>query len=93
MLHLWNKKLRQMTASILDLPQDVIIDLPRITMIGNLHLYIENHRGVMVFTDRMLQLRLSVGQLVIEGENLVIRTILPEEILVEGTIQHIRYVQ
>lgn len=67
MLHLWNKKLRQMTASILDLPQDVIIDLPRITMIGNLHLYIENHRGVMVFTDRMLQLRLSVGQLVIEG--------------------------
>lgn len=93
MLGLWNKKLRKWTASVLDLPQDVILDLPRITMIGNMQLYIENHRGVIAFTDRTLQLRLSVGQLEITGESLVIRAILPEEVMIEGTIHQIRYVQ
>lgn len=91
MLRRWNKRLRRMTASMLDLPQDVIFDLPRITMIGNMQLYIENHRGVLGFSDQQLMLKLSVGQLEIFGKDLVIRAILPEEVFIEGEVQDIRY--
>lgn len=91
MLRRINRKLRTLTAGILDLPQDVVFDLPRITMIGNLQLYIENHRGVIGFSDELLRLRLTVGTLEITGQELVIRAILPEEVFIEGTIADIRY--
>ncbi len=90
-MHRLQRRLRRFTASVLDLPQDVIFDLPRVTMVGNMQLYIENHRGVLHFSSSQLRLQLSVGNMEVTGEQLVIRTILPEEVLIEGTIQDIRY--
>ena len=56
----------------------------RITMIGHLQMYIENHRGVLHFSEKELRLLLTNGQLLVTGEQLVIRVILPEEILLEA---------
>ncbi|GBF10143.1 sporulation protein YqfC [Tepidibacillus infernus] len=86
------QKIKQLTANQLELPKDVIFDLPRITMIGSYQIYIENHRGVIQFTDQFLHLRLSKGELRLVGKQLVIRTILPEEVLVEGIINEIHYI-
>lgn len=91
MLRRWNRKIRKFAVGMLDLPQDVIFDLPRLTMIGNRQVYIENHRGVIGFTSELLQLKLSVGVVEISGKDLVIRAILPEEVFIEGTISDIRY--
>ncbi len=90
-MHYFSKKIRKFTSDFLDLPQDVVLDIPRITMIGNLQLYIENHRGVISFSDRNLRLKLSVGELSIRGEQLVIRTILPDEVFIEGIIGDIQF--
>jgi sporulation protein YqfC len=68
-----------------------MMDLPRITMVGQLHIYIENHRGLLTFTDTELRLLLKQGQLLIKGEAFVIKTILPEEILLEGKINQVLY--
>ena len=87
------KRLKQFTVKHLELPKDVIFDLPRITMIAAYQMYIENHRGVIQFTDEYLHLRLSKGELKIYGNRLVIRAILPEEVLVEGVIQSIEYIE
>jgi sporulation protein YqfC len=89
----FSQKIRKFTSDFLDLPKDVVFDLPRITMIGNMQLYIENHRGVLGFSQSSLRLQLSVGELNISGEQLVIRTILAEEVFIEGIIQDIRYIQ
>jgi len=86
------RRIHTFAASVLDVPEDVIHDLPRITMIGNRQLYIENHRGVINFSPNELQLALTSGQIRIEGSELVIRAILPEEVFIEGTIQDIHYV-
>jgi sporulation protein YqfC len=89
------KKMRQqmknwMTKQM-QLPADVMMDLPRITMIGQLHIYIENHRGVLKFSNQELRLLLKQGQLLIKGDNFVIKTILPEELLLEGRIDQVLY--
>ncbi|WNB93483.1 sporulation protein YqfC [Bacillus sp. NEB1478] len=75
----------------LDLPADVIMDLPRITMIGQIHIYIENHRGVKAFSNEQLALKLKQGTLLIKGSDFVIKTILPEEILLEGTVSSVYF--
>jgi sporulation protein YqfC len=76
----------------MDLPQDVMMDLPRITMIGQIHIYIENHRGLLAFSDKELRLLLKQGQLLVKGKGFVIKTILPEEILLEGKIDQVIYI-
>ena len=77
----------------MELPQDVMMDLPRITMIGHIHIYIENHRGLITFSDKELRLLLKQGQLLIKGKAFVIKAIMPEEILLEGKIDQVIYLQ
>jgi len=87
----WRQKLTRWITNTIELPPDVMMDLPRITMVGQLHIYIENHRGLLTFTDTELRLLLKQGQLLIKGEAFVIKTILPEEILLEGKIDQVLY--
>ncbi|MFC3798231.1 sporulation protein YqfC [Cohnella sp. GCM10012308] len=80
------RKLRKWTARVLDLPQDVVMDVPRITMIAGLQLTVENHRGVLHFSQDRLRLAMDRGELEIVGSDLVIRLIGGEEVFVEGKI-------
>ncbi|WP_433743222.1 sporulation protein YqfC [Falsibacillus pallidus] len=85
------QRVRTWMTKKMDLPEDVIMDLPRITMIGQIHIYIENHRGLLGFSDREVRLLLKQGQLLIKGDSFVIKTILPEEIMLEGKISEVLY--
>lgn len=85
-----SRKLRKWASETLDLPQDILFDLPRLTLIGSRQLYIENHRGVLDFSPDVIVLALSQGRLRVEGQQLVIKSILPEEVCVEGHITNIR---
>jgi sporulation protein YqfC len=90
------RKLQQQVKSWItkkmDLPADVLMDLPRITMVGQIHIYIENHRGLLAFSDTEVRLLLKQGQLLIKGNSFVIKTILPEELLLEGTIEQVLFI-
>ncbi|MBD8069194.1 sporulation protein YqfC [Bacillus sp. PS06] len=88
----WRHQMKSWITSKMELPADVMMDLPRITMIGQLHIYIENHRGLLTFTDKEVRLLLKQGQLLIKGEAFVIKTILPEEIMLEGKINNVIYI-
>ncbi|HAQ08699.1 MAG TPA: sporulation protein YqfC [Bacillus bacterium] len=88
----WGQYARKWITQKMDLPQDVMMDLPRITMIGQVHIYIENHRGLLAFSDGELRLLIKQGQLLVKGKAFVIKTILPEEILLEGKIDQVIYI-
>ncbi|SDY51855.1 sporulation protein YqfC [Evansella caseinilytica] len=87
------KRLRRWMTEQMDLPADVMMDLPRVTLIGNFHIYIENHKGVIRFTAEELRLRLTEGELLVTGNDFVIKNILPEEMLLEGVIKDIRFIK
>jgi len=86
------KRVKEFTSAHLELPKDIVFDLPRVTLIGPFQIYIENYQGIVQFTPQMLQLRLKKGELKIVGDQLVICNILPEEMMVEGKIQEIYYI-
>ncbi|MYL33429.1 sporulation protein YqfC [Pontibacillus yanchengensis] len=92
MMNKWQQRIGSWIAQHLDLPSDVILELPRITTIGQIHAYIENHKGLLIFSEQELRLKLKQGQLKITGKNFVLRMMLPEEILLEGTIENISFI-
>ncbi|MFD1018799.1 sporulation protein YqfC [Thalassobacillus hwangdonensis] len=84
--------IRTWLANYLELPSDVMLDLPRITTIGDFHVYIENHQGLLKFTEQEIRLKFSKGHVRLNGSGFTLKMMLAEEILVEGKVQTIAFV-
>jgi len=74
-------------ANILEIPEDIFLNMPKITFIGSIQVYIENHRGVIEYTSEKLRVAVTGGEIEILGEDLVLKNILPDELLLEGKIK------
>ncbi len=88
----WRRKIRRWLTQQLELPEDVMMDVPRITMVGQLHIYIENHKGLLSFSDMEFRVLLTHGQLLVKGEDFTIKAILPDELILEGKIHQVTYI-
>ncbi|RLL48044.1 sporulation protein YqfC [Oceanobacillus piezotolerans] len=88
----WQQRVRSLLINSFALPSDVILELPRITVIGQIHVYIENHKGLEIYSDTELKLKVNKGYVQITGNAFVLRMMLPEEILLEGTITDIKFI-
>jgi sporulation protein YqfC len=87
------KKLNEWTSQVIDLPPDVTLDLPRMTMIGNQRIMIENHHGLVHFSSEHLKLAVHNGILELLGSELMICTISTDEISIEGQIDELKYLR
>lgn len=81
----------QALAGLLEIPQDIVMDLPRITMLGNKQVLIENHKGIIEYGPTVVRTKLNKGELIVLGENLVLGNLQSEQILIEGTVNEIKY--
>ncbi len=81
-----NQEIRANLAEILELPKDIILGIPKITMVGNLQLFIENHKGILEYTDTYIRINTKSGILQISGRNLLLKNIIYEEIIIVGEI-------
>ncbi|MEN6460320.1 MAG: sporulation protein YqfC [Syntrophomonas sp.] len=81
---------RAMTE-FLEIPKDLVLDLPKVTLLGRNELYLENHRGIIEFSINRLRINLSRGYLEIEGDNLEIKNLMPDEMSVHGEIYSVKY--
>lgn len=74
-------------ADALELPRDIVLDLPRVTLVGNVQLHLENHRGIIEYTSTCVRVNTTRGELVVRGSGLQVGSITPEEIVLEGRIE------
>ncbi|VBB06086.1 sporulation protein yabp/yqfc [Lucifera butyrica] len=87
-----NKKRKlQALAGFLEIPEDIVLDLPRITMLGNKQLLIENHKGIIEYTSSLVRVKLSQGELIVNGSELMLGNLQIEQILIEGLIGTLKY--
>lgn len=76
-------------SEALELPKDVVLDLPKVIMIGDIQVNISNHKGIIEYTQETLRINTSIGIVKISGKDMELKTILSEEIIVKGNIQKI----
>lgn len=79
-------KLRRQFSDYLELPGDIALDLPKIVLVGNIQVFIENHRGIQEYNPQLIRVVVNEKVVEVTGENLILRNILPDEICVEGRI-------
>jgi len=71
-------------AELLDLPEDVILNVPRITIVGNLQMIIENHRGLIEYSPGFIRVGIADGQMSISGRDLAVGSVFAETLTVMG---------
>lgn len=89
------KKLQRILPWVMNqfaLPSDIVSDLPRITILGQLHVYIENHNGLVVYSETELTVKTHTGLIKISGTGFVLKMMLPRELLLEGTVNDVAYI-
>ena len=81
------ERLLERTAEALELPGDLVAGLPRIELTGDRELRMENHRGILAYGSREIQI--SGGRLVVKvrGENLELRAMNAGELLITGALR------
>ena len=77
----------------LELPPEIIFNLPKIVLVGNLQIMIENHRGLIEYSPGKIRISVNLGELEIKGKELVIASITKDEICLEGDISGLQYHQ
>ncbi|MEW6244291.1 MAG: sporulation protein YqfC [Bacillota bacterium] len=82
---------RKKFTELLEMPKDVVLDLPRITMLGDLEVEIVNHKGILSYTPERVVVTVVTGTVTITGRGLSIASILKEEITVVGHIRGIEF--
>lgn len=83
--------LKRKVFEVLDLPEDCLGDVLRLTMIGNHKVLIENYGIVYSYLDGAIEFQSEGFVLKITGENLEISGITEERVMVSGRISQISY--
>ena len=80
------ESLLEKTAEAFGLPGDVVAGLPRVELLGDRQLRMENHRGILAYGEE--EIHVSGGKLIVKvrGRGLALRAMNASELLITGEI-------
>ncbi len=84
-------KLRKKLNKILDMPSEIVLNTPKITLDSNESILIENYKGILEYSDVFVRVNTSDYTIAISGEKLVIDYMTKEEISVSGKLIRVEY--
>lgn len=81
--------IKEKMAEKAGLPKEIVLNYPKIVLIGENQLEIENYKGIIEYSDTIIRLNTFLYCLKIEGENLVLGSITQDYISIRGKIKGI----
>ena len=88
---LGEQNIKNKLTSAFDLPKEIILNLPLISVIGKEEITIENYKGIIEYSEERVRLNTSCGVLKVEGKSLFLKKITTEYILITGNITLLEY--
>jgi sporulation protein YqfC len=79
--------LLEKTVRVFDLPVDALAGLPRLELVGDGELRMENHRGILSYGTDEIHISGGAFGVRVSGEELELRTMNSLELLITGRIR------
>ena len=73
-------------AKALELPPDVVLGIPGITVLGGCEASVQNYKGIVEYDDKKVVFNTSIGIFEITGEELDIKTVTDDEVTLHGKV-------
>lgn len=85
------KGIREKIAEMTDIPKDFMMNMPRVTVLGNKEVYVDNYKGLLEYTQEIIRLATTNKVIIIKGDGLMITRIVEEAVFVGGNIFSIEF--
>lgn len=82
---------RQKIARLSSFPEDVILGIPNVEILGQSEMRIENYRGLIEYTDQLVRVQTKIGQIRISGKHLQVDYYTNDDMKITGNVQSIEY--
>jgi sporulation protein YqfC len=83
-----NQNIKEKFNKILELPKELILDLPRTIILGNEQILVENYKGIIEYENNMVRLN---NNITIYGTKLNVEEINFDEIFITGKITSVEF--
>ncbi len=78
-------------SKFLEIPREVISNVPKITITGFDEILIENFKGILEYEDFFTRISTELGNININGFNLKLNQMTDNDIIVSGKIENIDF--
>ena len=85
------KTLKTHITDVSGMPKDVILGVPLVTVVGRNELCVENYRGILEYTDKLIRIQTKLGKIHIIGKGLQVEYYSNDEMKVVGHIEMIEF--
>ena len=82
------KRIKERFTDMMELPKELLMNVSRITILGNEDVFIENYKGITDYEKNVIRL---ANNMIIFGENLNVEEITDQEIMITGRINSIEF--
>lgn len=85
------KKNNSRLNNILEFPEEISNNEPKITIIGFKKIMVENYKGILEYENFFVKLNTTIGVLNINGFNLSLNEMTDEDLIITGNIESIDF--
>lgn len=85
------KSFSEFVADTMRVPKDVAMDLPRLSLCGDREIFIENHKGLLEYTDTDIRVKMRDGVMHLSGSGLRIIIMEYERMVIDGRFKSVEY--
>lgn len=78
-------------SKFLEIPREIISNVPKITVTGFDEVLIENFKGILEYEDYFARISTNIGNININGFNLKLNQMTDDDILVTGRIENLDF--
>ncbi len=82
---------RRSVIEMLELPKEVVLNLPVIQALGNEDVNIINYKGVVEYNEQYVKISAGSGIIRLEGKRLVLRQVTGDQVSISGRIKKIEF--
>ena len=86
-----SKNTAKKLVETLDLPQDIFLGLPNLSLCGNKEIYISNHKGILLYSQEKMIILAMEYQIQVTGKELNIVSYTREDLTIQGYISSLEF--
>ncbi|MCI8310019.1 MAG: sporulation protein YqfC [Clostridia bacterium] len=84
-------RFKRKAMELLEMPREIVSEVPKITVTGFDEVIIENFKGILEYEEFFVRISTYIGNVSINGFNMKLTQMNEEDILVKGKIENISF--
>ncbi len=85
------KNVRNKIDRMLEFPDEIALNVPKVTILKFEQMLIENYKGILEYQDFFIRVKTNIGIINVNGFNLSLEEMTTDDIIVNGKIESIDF--